>query len=486
MRTGLSLRGRLTLAVACVLALVLSAFSVVLDAAFRAALRRQFDARLAEDANAVAGMVEQHGPSVWELEPVTLSGFEAGRAGAYFEIWSETGAVIGRSPSLGASDLPRLPPSSSGVTAAVTLPNGRPGRLFQQALLPRWEGSGTSAVGAVTVAVERGTEEIDAALARVRLLLWGSGLAAMALAALAGALAIQRGLRPVGRLLTDIDAIDARRLGERLPIGALPAELRPAIVKLNDLLSRLQASFERERRFGADASHELRTPLAGIQSILEVALSRPRGAADYRAALEEALAVTRQMSGLVESLLVLARLDASEDPPRREPVALRELVEECLAAHAPRARERRLAVVNTVGAEEWPISDRERLRIVILNLVANAVAYAEEGGRVVVESAPDRGLLLEVRNTGPAIPAEALERIFDRFFRLDPSRSGGEHWGIGLALVRAVCESLGLGVTAENRAGSWVAFCVSLTGTACVEQSRRSRPRPGASAYGPP
>jgi two-component system, OmpR family, heavy metal sensor histidine kinase CusS len=456
---GFSLRRRLTLAVAGVLAVSLSAFSVVLDTAFHRGLREQFDARLAQDARAVATMVEDHGEGGWEFESGPLLGFEAGPGAAYFQVWTDRGKTIGRSPSLGESDLPR-----DGVEAGMdhgVLPDGRRGRWLRVELEPRRDPEvETSLFGRkVTVVVARSTDEIDAAMSRLRWLLWGSALTAMVLASLAGAVAVRRGLIPVERLGARIDSIDARRLDERLPTEGIPTELGSAVVKLNELLARLQASFERERRFGADASHELRTPLAGLRNILEVARSRDRTAAAYRDAIDDALSVTRQLSALVETLLTLARLDARQETPARESVELAELVRECYTSFEGRSRQRGLRFENRVPAGEGVSSDRERLRIVIQNLVSNAIDYTAERGTVIVKSDPARGVLLEVRDSGPPIPESALDEIFERFYRLDPSRSStGEHWGIGLALARAMSETLDLTLSARNDEGGWVSF----------------------------
>jgi signal transduction histidine kinase len=388
--------------------------------------------------------------------------FQKEHGAAYFEAWSDEGKVLGRSPSLGEEDLRRMTGVGHTIAAPVRLPDGRAGRFFQAALPARSEGGGPSRRRRVTVVVQRGTEEIEATTATLRFMLLGSGLAALVLALLAGALAIHSGLQPVARLTAHVDAIDARRLGERLRTEGLPRELHPPVAKLNELLARLEESFRRERRFSADASHELRTPLAGLRSILEVACRQVRSADQYRTVIEDALGVTRHMSQLVESLLFLARLDAHQDAPRRDEIVLRELVYECFAPCARRAHQRGLRFENRVPVSDQLVSDRERLRIVITNLVANAVEYTARGGAVTVQTDSARGIVLEVCDSGPALPADALERVFDRFFRLDRARSGeGEHFGIGLALVRALCETLDLSVSASNRPDGWLVFALS-------------------------
>lgn len=464
-----SLRSRLTLAVALVLVASLAGFSVVLDSVFRRALVRQFDARLVEDAVAVAGMIEYFPDGHWEIEAAPLPGFETGGR-AFFEARTPSGRVLLRSDSLSGRPLPLKAPSRASLPVAgdAVLPDGRPGRLFQATLSARpGDERSKEPVRSVVVTVVRGTEEVAEAVERLRWLLWMSGLTAMAVATLAGTLAAWGGLLPLGRLNSRLDSMDARVLREQLPLEGLPAELRPTVVKLNELLGRLAESFERERRFSADASHELRTPLAAIRSTMEVAASRERSAAEYRAAIQAALAVSRQMSGLVDSLLTLARLDAGQDVPRREPVPLRQVADECLARFKERADERGLPVVNHVPPEATVSLDREWMRTIANNLLSNAVEYTDEGGTILVSSDLARGIVLEVRDSGPPIPAAAIERIFDRFFRLDAARAAaGGHWGIGLALVKTLCDTLDLKAVAENTAEGWVSFRITFSGSA--------------------
>jgi two-component system heavy metal sensor histidine kinase CusS len=467
MRRPLSLRVRIGLALAGVLALSLVTSSVVLHVAFRRALVREFDARLASDAGAVTNMVEEHSDGSLEFEARALPTSRHETGPAYFEVWTSKGAPVARSSSLGGADLPRAPQASTTQVTDVTLPDGRPGRAYQAAALAHSDGdlSGQEALESLYVVMARGTGEIEETMSTLRALLVASCVTALALALLAGGFAIQQGLAPLRALTVRLDTIDAQRLGERLPTAGLPGELQAPVVKLNLLLERLSESFSRERRFGADASHELRTPLAGLRTILEVAASRPRPVADYVHALSEALIVVRHMSGLVESLLALARLDARSEPPRQEAVSLRELVETCYAPYAARAESRGLRVENRVAPGALVMSDPERLRIAAANLIANAVEYTAPGGSVVVDSNIEAGRVLTVRDSGPPIPADALDRIFDRFFRLDEARSGqGEHWGIGLALVRSICDGIGLEASAENADDGSVAFSLTRKG----------------------
>jgi signal transduction histidine kinase len=454
-----SLERRLVIAVVAVLALALAGFSVLLHAAFRDSLVREFDARLEDDAQGVADMVEQHEDGSLELEG-SLSDFERSHGLGYLEAWADDGSVLARSPGLGARDLPR--DRSAGATE-VTLPDGRRGRLYVTDRVPRRddEEGQTRPSQNVRIAVARDTDEVDAAIAVLRRLLGLAGMSVLALSGGAAAIAIRRGFVPVHALAAKLERIDAERLGERVPTDGVPAELAKLVDKLNELLARLETAFARERQFTSDASHELRTPMAAIRSILEVALSRERAPSDYQTSLREALAVAVQTSGLVEQLLLLARVDARAVTVAREPVSLRELAAQGFGPLTAAARERKLSFENRIPEGAIVASDPEKLGVVAANLLGNAVQYASEGGIVRVRAAPEEGLVLEVENTGPALPESELERIFERFVRLDTSRSAAaQHAGIGLSLVRALCTVLGFDVKARNAGDGWVSFRV--------------------------
>jgi two-component system, OmpR family, heavy metal sensor histidine kinase CusS len=462
---GPSLRRHLTVSVVGIVGASLVACSLAVYAALSRSVWRDFDARLAADAHAIALLVEEQRKG-WEMEPGGLEAFERMRGPAVVEVWTADGFVLGRRP-LELPDLPLPPDRPHAVFSSFTLQDGRPGRLCQAWLQPRvghedpvphvWSGR------KIGVAVARDVEEPVAAITRLRLLLWGPTLAVIVIAGVAASISIRNLLRHVAGLSRRVEALDSASLHARLPLDGVPGELRPPFVKLNELLSRIESSRLRERQFNSDVSHELRTPLAGLRSILEVCGSRPRSGPEYEGALHDALAVTMQMEGTVESLLMIARLGAGQARIRRDEVAVRELVDSSFAPYEPKAERRGLRFENRVPPGALLESDPDKLRLVVTNLLSNAVEYTGERGRVTVESDPDRGVVLCVRDSGPPIPAGLEEKLFDPFFRLDMARSGGgEHCGIGLSLVRALCDALGYQVTARNEADGSVAFTVSL------------------------
>jgi two-component system heavy metal sensor histidine kinase CusS len=449
-----SLRTRLTLSTCAVVAVSLLAFAFGLYAVVASVLWRQFDERLVNDARAFAKMVEEQAQPPWEFEPGLTDEFEREREPAYFEVWMDDGAVVARSAALHGGDL---------VAGARALPDGRPGRTYEAQLPPRPDSEHPVPPSGrlLRVVVARSTVEVDGALALLRVLLSGGAAVTLLLAALAAAFAVRRGLAPLATLSAKVESLGAESLAERLPVAALPAELEPAVTRLNALLGRLEQAFKRERQLAADASHELRTPLAGLRSVLEVAVSRERSAPEYAEAMREALQVVAQLQVLIEGLLLLARLGGGRDPAASEEVPLKPLVDACFAPLAQRAAARRLTFENRVAEGARLAADPAKLRIVVGNLLGNAVDYTQEGGRVTVTSGLPGGPVLDVADSGPQIPPESLDAIFDPFVRLDASRTEtGLHTGIGLSLVRAACSALGLTVHATNTADGQVAFVV--------------------------
>jgi signal transduction histidine kinase len=462
-----SLRFRLTVAVLAVLGVALGASSVLFYAAARHVLLNELDAAMLNELEALSQFAEEHSRSRFEFEDGAAfrsQPFEPGPRAAYFAFYEPDGDLFYRSRSLGERALARLPgPVERPTPWFAPLPDGRSGRYLQVSFVARWESVSQpvppSVRHRVTVVVARETAPIDATLLRLRLALVGLGLVSAIVAGAAAAFTVSRGLRPAAVLAAALGRIDVDRLGERLAIEHLPQELEPAVVKLNEMLARLEESFARERRFTADVSHELRTPLAGLRMILEVASSRERPAADYRAAVADAMAVVGEMQAMVENLLMLARVDSHQIEVAHEAVPLRAFVDDCWRPLATSAAERRLVFANEVDPAVSLTTDRDKLRLIVGNLLSNAVAYTEEGGRVRVRAgfAPD--VLLEVWDSGPAIATESLPRLFDRFFRGEAARSNaGIHCGIGLSLARGLGLALGVEISASNLEDGAVAF----------------------------
>ena len=462
-----SLRARLLLSSLAAAAVLLATFGLAVYLLARWALIEEFDAGLTTTAEALAGDTEiSHGQVVVEsAELEEYRQFAARSRRAFYQIWGSDGTVIHRSPSLRGRDMPRYscPPNQSAFYF-VTLPTGRPGRAIARQFSPRSDASQPSLRLTVTLIVAQETHAINDRLRILAWLLAGAGAATMLTAILVTSLAVNRGLRPVRALVAGIEAVDAGRLAQRVPTNAIPAELLPVGEKLNEMLTRLESAFYRERAFTSDVAHELRTPLAGARTTFEVALSRPREAPDYAEALREGLQVILPMQGLVESLLALTRLDAGQTAIERQDVDLAGMARSCWSEWAARADARGLRVELDLPATLVFATDRQCLVLILRNLLDNAVTYADAGGliRLAVRAAPG-GVELSVANTGCTLSGADLPRVFDRFWRGDASRTGTElHCGLGLSLVQRAVAALGGAVAASIEAESVFVVRVSL------------------------
>jgi heavy metal sensor kinase len=272
---------------------------------------------------------------------------------------------------------------------------------------------------------------------------------AVVLATVGGYFLAKKSLAPVVAMSTQAGKISASNLHERLKIRNETDELGHLAKSFNELLDRLDASFEQQHRFMADASHELRTPVAILQGEAEVSLSRDaRSQQEYRESLEIVRAEAGRLSHIVEDLFTLARADAGQHPLVKREFYLDELVTE--AAHSARALalEKEIALVSETPEECLFFGDEGLLRRMMMNLIGNAIKYTPRGGTVGITCrAEGERYILTVTDSGPGIPSELQERIFDRFFRVDSARSredgdkGGA--GLGLSIARWIAEAHG-------------------------------------------
>src|SRR5712691_5472570 len=284
----------------------------------------------------------------------------------------------------------------------------------------------------------------------------------------------KRFLAPLGAMAVRAEQITAERLNERLPVENPDDELGHLARIFNDTLARLEHSFERLRRFTADASHELRTPLTAIRSVGEVGLQRDGDARHYREIIGSMLEETNRLTSLVENLLTISRADAGHIDLERAPLRLLELAGEAAGLLEVLADEKgeRLAVEGDSSAAV--LGDRLVLRHAVMNLIDNAIKYSPVGGtvRVRVERKGDR-CLLDVIDTGPGIPPEHRDKVFDRFYRVDKARSrdaGGS--GLGLSLARWTAEAHGGSIELFSEIGGGSTFRITLPAIDVAQDSR--------------
>ncbi len=349
------------------------------------------------------------------------------------QIWNERGDSVYLSPNY-----PALPPRATLGFSNVKDASGE-WRIYATQLGPR-----TIQV-VQPLAVRRQMAFASALRTLLPLLL------VIPLLAVAVWLTVARAMRPLHAVAGVVERKGASAL-EPVDEGGLPVEIAPLVAALNRLLRRLEASISAQRAFIGDAAHELRTPLAALRLEAQV-LVRTSDENERRAAGEEFVGSVDRATHLVEQLLALARSEPDAAAHTFVPVRLDELAREAVADLAAGAVAKGIDLgAGDTGAEVTVRGDPQALRILLRNLVDNAVRYTPPGGRVDVAAGRTEGrALLSVLDTGPGIPADERERVFDRFYRVPGSAEIGS--GLGLAIVRRIADLHGAQVTLESGEG---------------------------------
>jgi two-component system, OmpR family, sensor kinase len=317
-----------------------------------------------------------------------------------------------------------------------------------------------------TILVGRSIEAELSELRRLALILVGSGAGILVLGLAGGWMAANRAMRPIENISSTALKISSGDLSQRIEQEETESELGRLVSVLNSTFARLESAFSEQTRFTTDVSHELRTPVAVIVSQTQSALARERPAAEYRQTIEACQRAAQRMRGLIESLLQLARLDAGQEPFRRDAVDLAQIARESVELLAPLAQEHAVRV-STQLSEASCLGDAGRLGQVAVNLITNAIRYTPKGGTVTVLTGRGDGdlVFLTVADTGIGIPADDLPHIFDRFYRVEQSRSrekGGS--GLGLAISQAIISAHSGTIEASSEPGRGSRFTVRLPG----------------------
>lgn len=366
----------------------------------------------------------------------------------FYQLTPAGGSAPVRSASLKSNQLP-VPKGLVGEPRFwnLILPSGLSGRAIAFSFTPAGPSAAPPEV-TLMLAVDR--EDLDETYSQLNAFFALGSL--FAVGAIFGVVprVLRRGLAPLDRLGHQVARIDAASLSARLPADDLPAELLPIRAQLNRLLSRLESSFARERRFGADIAHELRTPIAELRLLAECALKWPdkRDSASDR----DTLAIACHLDGLVTRLLDLARSENGRIAVSCENVELSSLIGLAWQPFATRAAARNLSVNLDLPRIEIR-SDPLLLRSILGNLFDNAVDYTAPGEPIVLSlgfEAEANRVRFTITNR-PAIPLSSDEvvQLFDRFWRQEAARSDARHSGLGLALARAFAEALGWTLTAH-------------------------------------
>lgn len=291
--------------------------------------------------------------------------------------------------------------------------------------------------------------------------LWVFVAGAAALTGFLGWAAARHGLAPLRNMREQTRTVTAQQLNHRLAVESVPVELGELAQSLNDMLARLEEAFLRLSGFSSDIAHELRTPVSNLMTQTQVALSRVRSADDYRSILESNAEEFERMARMISDMLLLAKADNCLVLPHREPVQLAAEVMALFDYYDAVAEEHGLRL--TLDGDGEVFVDRLMLRRGLGNLLSNAVRHssANTSVHVTIQMAWDEATI-HLQNTGEPIPPEYLERIFDRFFRVDSSRQrSSEGTGLGLAITKAIVIAHG-GTISATSSGFTTTFTIRL------------------------
>lgn len=319
--------------------------------------------------------------------------------------------------------------------------------------------------GSLLIALALDTVEHQALLAAYRRNLFVVLLLAAAAAAFLGSVVVHRGLRPVHAMAATAYRISASHLSERLDEAHVPPELKRLAAAFNAMLTRLEDSFTRLAAFSSDLAHELRTPINNLMGQTQVALTRARSPEEYRGVLASNLEECERLSRMITDMLFLARADHAQIALKSESVDLRVELDKVAEFYQAHAEECGVRIVCDGRARV--MVDRLLMQQAIGNVLSNAIRHTPRGGAIEARVAPDAGggAVVHVSNPGAGIAPEHLERVFDRFYRVDRARAGShEGTGLGLAIVRSIVALHGGRASAESVPGGVTTFTLRFPG----------------------
>ena len=463
-----SVRIRLTLWYAGVLALSLIAFALVIYYAAGSIFHERHDESLRSTVQTVASAyVEELGEAHSQSQAGQIVLAEITFPNRYVQFTDNTGKPIASSANLYGSTIAIPAPVLAEVRARGFSHATVNGLRIAVVPLSTDQPLGYAVVAEPLSVVEDG-------LRQLRRDLYAGVSLVLLLASAGGYFLARKSLAPIASMNSQTQRISAENLSARLDVTNSRDELGRLATTINDLLARLEHSFKEQQRFIADASHELRTPLAVLRGEAEVALDKTRSVAEYQQSLSLIQDEAERLSRIVEDLFILAREPINTHAAlHKERVSLSDAVRDC--ARAAQVLAFRKGVRLKLQGESPSIAlngDEELIKRMILNLLDNAVKYTPQGGEISLALAQQNGTAeIVVRDTGIGIPEAAQPRVFDRFYRVDKARAramGGA--GLGLSIAQWIAEVHGGDISVVSTPGHGSTFTVVLPVT---ERQRR-------------
>lgn len=451
----LSIRWKLTLWYGFILSLLLTGFSLTVYWTMRHHLLERIDEGLSEELADVRYEIErasdEAGLTTWLVRRF------ARHEGFDFQVTRADGTRFFGSERMAHKALP-IPKHSLSQQFFETVTFEQEGRWRVVSVIVKGpSGPFTAQIARSMASFEHESSE----------LLWAfllAGPLTVVATLLGGYFLAKRTLSPVQRITETARQITGEQLDRRVEVANRDDELGQLVATLNDMFERLERSFTEMRRFTADAAHELRTPLAVIRNEAEVALRQPRSGNEYGDVLENVLEETIRLSRMADELLFLCRQDAGLNPYTSEPAELGPLLEQVVGNMRIVAQEKELTLTLESEFQGKVFGDSRQIRRVFYNLIDNAVKYTPSSGQVQVKCWQEDGAAVAtVGDTGAGISEEHLSRIFDRFYRVDPSRTGDNAGaGLGLSICKSVIQATGGTISVTSTVGQGTTMTVRL------------------------
>lgn len=427
-------------------------------------LRSQDDAALVNIVNLLRHQLELFADTnTVRNDPHRLLDVFLGRQGMLMAVYDASGSLIVANAG-GDTLLPANPSVSEERrpdTASVR--DWRLGNVMRGRMISAWSRVGRTDNARVQLAVAYdGTESSAVLEEHLRHVLWTMAAGVLA-TFIFGYFMVRRGLRPLRAAAQAAGEISATRLGGRLRAEEAPAELADMVQAFNQMLDRLEESFQRLTQFSSDIAHDLRTPINNLMIETQVTLRNPRQASEYEALLSSNVEEYERLNRMLENMLFLARAENAQISLARDAISLDHELKRIAEYFSGITEERQLCIL--AKGKGTLIADPVLLRRAISNLVMNAIQHSTRGGKIILRGVEqnDGRIVISVTNSGVGIQREHLPRIFDRFYRVDSARSGSRaSSGLGLAIVKSIASLHGGDVHAESAQGGLTTFYLVL------------------------
>ncbi|VAV82927.1 hypothetical protein MNBD_DELTA01-1990 [hydrothermal vent metagenome] len=480
-----SIKFRLTALFLAISFVTLSGLGIFLYYQLESITIGSIDSHLHSEVQLIAGLIEvEQGRVKVDLNEIAVGDYAVPLSGHYFQVvegkpaddggfaadaryaadggfaadaGSASARIVARSASLGRVDasLPFEELHFKGVHKTIEGPAKKPLRLGEQTFM--------IAGRTVTVQASESLKDTQRLLASYRDSLLMILPAVFFISAVVVFLLARFSLASINIFSEKVGAITEQNLGDRLEVKGLPSELLPLAENFNSMMSRLEESFEGQRRFLSDASHQLRTPAAVIKGYCDVTLGRDRSDEEYRDSLEKINGAVVRMTGVIERILESARAEGvSHGGAGFRELDLMEVVLDAVRLLKEGAQ-RRGVTISIKGGSQKVSGDRVRLVEAVSNVVDNAIKYNREGGEVLIElSAAGGYAALTVEDSGAGIEEGERARVFERFYRSDETSAEVAGSGLGLSIVRSIVQAHGGDVGCESRGGVGTRFILRL------------------------